>query len=64
MHRMSQVNGRYDQQSVLIGKKVLAGLSMQCLRLHPAAMAGGKPSQAAPNMKVAVRQPKKKDRGN
>mmetsp|Transcript_44744 Transcript_44744/g.54782 ORF Transcript_44744/g.54782 Transcript_44744/m.54782 type:complete len:218 (+) Transcript_44744:52-705(+) len=29
--------------------------------LHPAAMAGGKPSQAAPNMKVAVRQPKKKD---
>ncbi|CAK9002364.1 unnamed protein product [Durusdinium trenchii] len=29
--------------------------------LHPAAMAGGKPSQAPPNMKVAVRQPKKKD---
>ena len=30
-------------------------------RLHPAAMAGGKPSQAPPNMKVAVRQPKKKE---
>ncbi|CAL1130512.1 unnamed protein product [Cladocopium goreaui] len=29
--------------------------------LHPAAMLGGKASQAAPNMKVAVRQPKKKD---
>lgn len=34
---------------------------LRLLRLHPAAMLGGKASQAAPNMKVAVRQPKKKD---
>merc|ERR1719476_158275 len=31
--------------------------------LNPASLTGGKQSQAAPNMKVAVRKPKKKDEG-